>query len=50
MKLESESPVALWEEKTVSVARFWLVNFYARQATKEKSEVISKPTTRYRKQ
>lgn len=36
-KLESERPVGLWkEEKTVSVAEFWLVYFYARQAKGEK--------------
>ena len=35
MKLDSEWPVAPWK-KTASVARFWLVYFYVRQALRKK--------------
>lgn len=38
VEFESEWPVALWKEKTVPVARFWLVYFCARQAWGKKKK------------
>lgn len=38
-KLESEWPASPWKEKTVSVARLWLVYFCTRQACGKSNEV-----------